>query len=151
MFALLSFWTLLMVLVGPAQAAEPVGPGPEVAFGKGPDTSALTQGHDQKQQEQSAAEAEAEKKRKEKLARVIVLKWINTSTDNTDITVQRNVKSRIARPDALFFRKWTFIRMAGKCRIARWCRPCSPRSCRLRMWPGYGRRWIPFPVFLGMP
>lgn len=103
MFALLSLWTLLMVLVGPAQAAEPVGPGPEAAYGKGPDTSALTQGHDQKQSEQSAAEAEAEKKRKEKLARVIVLKWINTSTDNTDITVQRNVKSRIARPDALFF------------------------------------------------
>ncbi|MEL6349940.1 MAG: hypothetical protein AAFV53_42955, partial [Myxococcota bacterium] len=50
-----------------------------------------------------AAAAEAERKRREKLSRVIVLKWPNTSTDFKNETVQRNVRSRIARPDAMFF------------------------------------------------
>jgi len=58
---------------------------------------------DEKEAEQSAAEKDAERKRKEKLARVVVLKWQGTSTDWTDQSVQRNVKSRIARPDAQFF------------------------------------------------
>lgn len=58
---------------------------------------------EEKQEEMDAAAAEAERKRKDKLARVIVLKWTDTSTDHTDETVQRNVKSRIARPEALFF------------------------------------------------
>lgn len=49
------------------------------------------------------AEEEAERKRKEKLARVIVLKWNGTKIDHTDTTVQRNVKSRISRPEAQFF------------------------------------------------
>lgn len=132
MFSLLSLWTFLLAWISPAFAAEPLGPGPEVAAGKGPDTSALTAGHDKKQEEQSAAEAEAEKKRKEKLARVIVLKWINTSIDHTDQTVQRNVKSRIARPDALFFPRWISIRTGGRSRIVRWCRRCSLQWCRCR-------------------
>ncbi len=58
---------------------------------------------EEKKEEQSAAEAEAERKRKEKLARVIVLKWPETSTDYKSETVQRNVRSRIARPEAMFF------------------------------------------------
>jgi len=37
------------------------------------------------------------------LARVIVIRWEDTQADYTDENVQRNVRSRIARPDALFF------------------------------------------------
>ena len=76
---------------------------PEPAAAKPPDTSAVTEGKDKKQAEMTEAEAEAERKRKEKLARVIVLKWVNTTTDHRDTTVQRNVKSRIVRPEAQFF------------------------------------------------
>lgn len=53
--------------------------------------------------ELSEAEAEEERRRKERYARIIVLKWPGTETDYTNETVQRNVRSRIARPDALFF------------------------------------------------
>jgi hypothetical protein len=53
--------------------------------------------------EMDAAAAEEERKRKEKLSRVIVLKWNDTSTDYLDETLQRNVRSRLARPDAMFF------------------------------------------------
>lgn len=88
--AFLSFWT-------PAYASTP-------------GTSAADEGvalkkksKEEQQEEISDAEKEAERKRKEKLARVIVLKWPDTSTDYKDETVRRNVKSRIARPDALFF------------------------------------------------
>ncbi len=58
---------------------------------------------EEKEAEQDEAAAEAERKRKEKLARIIVLKWPDTSTDYTDETVHRNVRSRIARPEAMFF------------------------------------------------
>jgi hypothetical protein len=50
-----------------------------------------------------AAEAEEERRRKERYARIIVLKWTGTSTDYKNEVVQRNIRSRIARPDALFF------------------------------------------------
>ncbi len=49
------------------------------------------------------AEQEELRKKREKQARVVVLKWDNTSTDYKDETVKRNVKSRIDRPDAMFF------------------------------------------------
>lgn len=59
---------------------------------------------EEKDAEQAAAEAEAERKRKEILARVVVLKWEGTkSADYEDETVRRNVRSRIARPEAMFF------------------------------------------------
>ncbi len=58
---------------------------------------------EEKSEEQKKADAEEERKRKEKLARVIVLKWEGTSTDYTNDTVIRNVRSRISRPDAMFF------------------------------------------------
>jgi len=54
-------------------------------------------------EELSEAEAEEERRRKEKLARVIVLKWPETSTDYSDENVQREVRSRTGRPDAMFF------------------------------------------------
>ncbi len=59
---------------------------------------------EEKDAEQAAAEAEAERKRKEILARVVVLKWEGTkSADYEDETVRRNVRSRLARPEAMFF------------------------------------------------
>lgn len=58
---------------------------------------------EEKSDEQKRAEEEAEKKRKEKLARVLVLKWPDTSTDYTSETVNRTVRSRISRPEAMFF------------------------------------------------
>lgn len=62
------------------------------------------QSEEEKDAEQAAAEAEAERKRKEILARVIVLKWEGTkSADWSDETVRRNVRSRIGRPEAMFF------------------------------------------------
>ena len=58
---------------------------------------------EEKSEEQARAEQEAERKRKEKLARVVVLKWKETSTDYTGVNVVRNVRSRISRPEAMFF------------------------------------------------
>ncbi len=56
------------------------------------------------QKEMTDAEKEADKKKKEKIARVVVLKWNGVkATDYTDITVQRIVRSVIARPDAQFY------------------------------------------------
>ena len=54
-------------------------------------------------EEEEKADAEEERKRKEKLARIVVLKWEGTSAGYTNETVVRNVKSRISRPDAMFF------------------------------------------------
>lgn len=100
---------LALGLVGPAAAA-----GLEDARPPAPEGASVTTAHDvafkdakskeEKEEAMTAAEKEAERKRKEKLARVIVLKWPdNKSVDYTDTTIQRNVKSRIARPDAQFF------------------------------------------------
>jgi hypothetical protein len=58
---------------------------------------------EKKEAERTAAEEEAERKRKEKLARVVVLRWNGTETGYDDSTVQRVVRSRVARPDAQFF------------------------------------------------
>ncbi len=58
---------------------------------------------EEKSEDQKRAEAEAERKRKEKLARVIVLKWKGTDTDYSNDLVMRNVRSRISRPEAMFF------------------------------------------------
>lgn len=75
------------------------------AFGRAPDAAFKdTKSKEEKEEAMTASEKEAERKRKEKLARVIVLKWPdNKSVDYSDTTIQRNVKSRIARPDAQFF------------------------------------------------
>ncbi len=80
----------------PAQAATP-NAADDVAYKRD------KQSKEEAEAEITAAEAEEERKRKEKLARVIVLKWPNTPTDSLDETLQRNVRSRVARPDAMFF------------------------------------------------
>lgn len=100
MFALMI--TILLSFMPVAEAATP-GIETQERQVKPPDTSGLTEARDEKKAEMTEAEAEAERKRKEKLARVIVLKPLGTSTGYTDETVQRNVKSRIARPEAQFF------------------------------------------------
>jgi hypothetical protein len=113
MHLFLMTWLLLVGLVRPVHAtgtdtgaprpnersstSSLVGAAPDVAF-----KDAKTK--DEKEAAMSAAEKEADQKRKDKLARVIVLKWPdNKSVDYTDTTIQRNVKSRVARPDAQFF------------------------------------------------
>ncbi len=88
----------LTLFAAPARAQSPDAPSAISA-----DEAWKKKSKEEKAEEQDAAAAEAERKRKDKLARVIVLKWTDTSTDHTDETVQRNVKSRIARPEALFF------------------------------------------------
>ena len=55
----------------------------------------------EKEAEIAAAEA-AEEASKENYARVIVLRWPGTSTDHTDLNLQRNVRSAIMKSDALF-------------------------------------------------
>ena len=88
----------IAMLWAPAQAATPSNGDDDassVAWKK--------KSKEEREEEMDEAAKEADRKRKEKLARVIVLKWPDTSTDYTDETVRRNVRSRIARPDALFF------------------------------------------------
>jgi hypothetical protein len=58
---------------------------------------------EERSEEQEKADAEEARKRKAKLARVVVLKWEGTSADYTNDTIIRNVRSRISRPDAMFF------------------------------------------------
>ena len=55
----------------------------------------------EKEAEIAAAEA-AEEEKKDNFARVIVLRWQNTTTDHNDPNLQRNVRSAINKTDALF-------------------------------------------------
>ena len=99
-------FSLVVVLLG-APAARAAAPAAAEAAASG-DVAAkkelpTTAKSEEKSEEQKRAEEEAERKRKELLARVIVLKWRGTSTDFTDPTLVRNVRSAIARPEAMFF------------------------------------------------
>lgn len=92
---------LLVALFGPlpALAATPSAQ-PERAHKKEKKKAS----EEERSAEEAAAAAEEERKRKEKLARVIVLKWEGPkSADYEDETVRRNVRSRIGRPEAMFF------------------------------------------------
>lgn len=57
--------------------------------------------NEEKEAEIAAAEAEAEAN-KDQFARVIVLRWQGTTTDQKDVNLQRNVRSAIEKSDALF-------------------------------------------------
>ncbi|MFZ5475696.1 MAG: hypothetical protein ACOZNI_02875 [Myxococcota bacterium] len=99
MHLLVTVWLVLVGLVAPARAADAAP-----AYGPAPDAAFKEKTKEEQKEEMTAAEKESERKRKEKLARVIVLKWPSAkSVDFTDTTIQRNVKSRIARPEAQFF------------------------------------------------
>ena len=98
---LLSFLSILLCS-SPAEAAvapDSAGDKVMVAFKKDKDDGAE---EDMTEEEKERA-AEEERRKKEKMARVIVLRWKGTTTDYADETVKRNVRSRIDRPDALFF------------------------------------------------
>lgn len=90
---LVSVW---LVFFCPVASASSPGSTDDIAFKRKDDKEA-------EEAEISEAEAEEERKRKERYARIIVLKWMGTSTDYQNEVVQRNIRSRIARPDALFF------------------------------------------------
>ena len=71
---------------------------------KGAEDNLKNKKAEEQKAEMTEAEKEAEKKKKEKIARVVVLKWNGVrATDYTDTTVQRIVRSVIARPDAQFY------------------------------------------------
>ncbi len=92
---------LVFLLSIPARAAAPPAGGEarlDRAFKKKDDKSA-----EEKSEEEKKAEEEEERKKKELLARVIVLPWPDTSSNYLDDTIRRNVRSRIARPEAMFF------------------------------------------------
>ena len=95
--AVLSLWTVTSFLM-PAHAATPGDPVPGVLAGKKDEKS-----KEEKTEEEKKAEEEALKKKRELLARVIVLKVPNTSVGHTDETLVMNVRSRINRPEAMFF------------------------------------------------
>lgn len=92
--------------------------GPAMAADLGPDGAPLglsalspldeAKGKIEEKQEAKDSEAEARQKaldaaRSAKAARVVVLKWKGTNVDYENATVQRNVRTRIARPDAKFY------------------------------------------------
>lgn len=102
--SVIALWALLVSLVGPAWAAQPAPvPSADLITAKDVKEQILPESDAKKRAEEEAEREEAERKRLEKLARVIVLKWNGRSTDFQDPVLQRNVRSRIARPDAQFF------------------------------------------------
>jgi hypothetical protein len=92
--ALVAIWTVAM----PARAASPGDPVPDGLVGKKDQKT-----KEEKTEEEKKAEEEALKKKRELMARVIVLKVPNTSTGHTDERLVMNVRSRINRPEAMFF------------------------------------------------
>lgn len=87
-------WVGLIGLFSPAYAVDT----------KGAEDNLKSKKAEEAAKEMTEAEKEAEKKKKEKVARVVVLKWAGVkATDYTDTTVQRIVRSVIARPDAQFY------------------------------------------------
>ena len=94
---LLSLWTVTSFWAT-AQAATPGDPVPDVLAGKKDEKT-----KEEKSEEEKKAEEEALKKKRELLARVVVLKVPGTSVGHTDETLVMNVRSRINRPEAMFF------------------------------------------------
>jgi len=83
------------LLSGPAEASTPTVPTEATYLGR----------KDKEEQEEEISDAEKERQQKlaDKAARVVVLKWPDTSADYKDAAIQRNVKSRIDRANARFF------------------------------------------------
>lgn len=95
MSLVLAFWFALFT--GPAHASTPE-PSVDSDYGLFDRNSG-----EEREEEIDEAEEEELRKKRDRKARVVVLKWDGTSTDYRDDTVRRNVRSRIDRPDALFF------------------------------------------------
>ncbi len=83
-----------------AAAGDDPPPVPPGAAAKGKEDEGGVKEMTDEERERAAAE---ERKKKDRMARVIVLRWKDTDTDYLDDTVRRAVRSRIDRPDALFF------------------------------------------------
>lgn len=96
---MLIFALLIAFFSPPAFAEVPRSDGPAVSV----EAPLFGEKKEEREEEISEAEKEALQKRKDRAARVVVLKWPDTSVDYQDETIQRNVRSRIDRADALFF------------------------------------------------
>lgn len=99
---------LCLSFLGAHSAVAADEPGARIPDAYAPDARAYKKNKDKKSDEELSEEdkrvqEEEERKRREMLARVIVLKWPGKDTDYMDETVRRNVRSRIARPEAWFF------------------------------------------------
>ncbi len=94
----------LGMVLGQAQAAPPsASRSPHHAAVKTKKEKGKKKSKEEIKEELDKADEEEERKRRDRLARVVVLKVENTSTDYTNDNVIRNVRSAIARPDAMFF------------------------------------------------
>lgn len=89
---------VMVVTTWPAHAGTPQGPAALDAL-----EPAEKKDKAEEEQAMTDAEKEAAQKRKDKAARVLVLKWPDTEADHEDEVLRRNVRSRIDRPDGLFF------------------------------------------------
>jgi hypothetical protein len=106
MGAIVLLWGLL---AGPALAEEPLEPEASAGVlpgGKDPIETIEDEIEESKSEEQlkrENAQKRFDEEQKARLARVVVLQWGGTDTDYTNEALQRNIKNRIARPDAKFF------------------------------------------------
>lgn len=90
--------------LNPTESVEaPLTAAPE---NRGPIEAATDKYEEEKSEEQLRQEArlaELEAANAAKIARVVVLKWQDSKTDHHNENLQRNIKTRIARPDAKFY------------------------------------------------
>lgn len=91
---------LALAIAAPAWADEPAPPSAETLLvDNDGSVDALADAEAKRLERMAAIEASQSKK----AARVVVLKWQGTETDFSNDTLQRNVRARIARPDAKFY------------------------------------------------
>jgi hypothetical protein len=98
---ILRWFAVMLSLVGAPAVAAPLDDPNELVDVL--DKKKEEKSAEEKSEEQKKAEAEAEKKRKELVARVIVVRPKETSTDYTSEAVHREVRSRTDRSEAMFF------------------------------------------------
>ncbi len=98
---LLALLLIPLLLMSPAVAS--VTPEPTLESDEGLFDGERRQRGEEEEEEIDEAEEEELREKRDRKSRVVVLKWDGTSTDYRDETVRRNVRSRIDRPDALFF------------------------------------------------
>ncbi len=92
-----------MPVASPEPSAMTVGP---FGGGKGPAETVATEVEERKSEKELAREARLksiEEATRAQAARVVVLQWKGTDTTFRNENLQRNVRSRIARPEAKFY------------------------------------------------
>ena len=105
---------LFLILVPTAGATDLVGDGNGQLRGDRVGQRTPLDAREEREEEIDEAAAEEERRRREYLSRVLVIRWEDTSTDFTNENVQRNVRSRIARPDAMFFPEYDLYQRGRK-------------------------------------